>query len=168
MPQGPLGQGIAGAKTRGAPFLSRLFALNIRINKKDESHLCRLVFLLESIIRDPVCKDSVAHHQSQGARQRSTSLKLDLTSWCTRDRQGRHPVLDYSLPAFDSVGLPKYHQQMVESGRSLSDSQPSYDIRNDPSPVVLHFDLVWDRQRLFHSTTALAMAMVEYTPEAVL
>jgi hypothetical protein len=77
------------------------------------------------------------------------------TSWCTHDRQGRHPAPVDSLHAFDSVGLPAYHQQMVESGRSLSDSQPSYGIRNDPLPVVLRFGLAGDRQRFFQSTMAL-------------
>ena len=73
-----------------------------------------------------------------------------------------------SLHAFDSVGLPACHQQMVESGRNVSGLQPSYGIRNDPSPVVLRSGLAWDRQRFFQSMMALPMALVEHTTEVVL
>ena len=71
-----------------------------------------------------------------------------------------------SLHTFDSVGLPACPQQMVASGRNLSDLQPSYGIRNDPSPVVLRSGPAGDRQRFFQSTMALLMALVEHTPEA--
>jgi len=89
-------------------------------------------------------------------------------SWCTRDRQGRHPAPVDSLHAIDSVGLPSYRRQMVESGRSLSDSRPNCDIRKDPSPVALRSALAGDRQRFFQSMMALQTALVEYKPEAVL
>ena len=90
------------------------------------------------------------------------------TSWCNRDRQDRHPSPVDSLHASDSVGLPACPRQMVESGRSLSDSEPSCGIRNDPSPVILRSGLAGDRQRFFQSTMAFPMVLVEYTPEAVL
>ena len=90
------------------------------------------------------------------------------TSQYTRVRQGRHPAPVDSLHAFDSVGLLSCSQQMVVSDRDLSGLQPSYGIRNDPSPVTLRFGLAGDRQRFFRLTMVLPMVLVEHTPEAVL
>jgi hypothetical protein len=56
---------------------------------------------------------------------------------------------------------------MVVSDRDLSGLQPSYGIRNDPSPVTLRFGLAGDRQRFSQSAMALKMALVENTLEAV-
>jgi hypothetical protein len=56
---------------------------------------------------------------------------------------------------------------MIESGHNVSGLQPSYGIRNDPSPVVLRSGPVGDRQKFFQPTMALPMALAENTPEAV-
>lgn len=96
-----------------------------------------------------------------------TPPALATISRCTRDRQGTHPQPCGSPHAFAAVGLPAYHQEVIESGRSLSGSQPSYGIRSDPLPAALRSGLAGDRQRFFQPMMALQMALVEHKPEAV-
>jgi hypothetical protein len=90
------------------------------------------------------------------------------TSRYTREHQDRHPSPVDNLLAFDSVVLPACSQQTAESGHSLFGSQPSYDIRNDPSSANLYSGLAGDKQKFFQPMMALPMDLVERTPEDVL
>jgi hypothetical protein len=71
------------------------------------------------------------------------------------------------LRAIGSAGFLAYHQE-AESGRNMSGFEPSYDIHNDPLPVVLRSGLCWDRYRVFHLSMAVPMARVENKLEAAL